>query len=78
VQPDGIDLKMLMFAAGREIFDRMVGAREFDLAELKRRLSEIAGRGCLFEFLAGFGTARIDQQHVLVLVRGLGQATRSD
>jgi 4,5-dihydroxyphthalate decarboxylase len=34
VRPDGIDLKMQMFAAGREIFDRMVGAREFDVAEL--------------------------------------------
>ena len=34
VQVEGVDLNMLVFPAGREIFDRMVGGREFEVAEL--------------------------------------------
>ena len=56
VQPDGIDLKMLMFQAGREIFDRMVGAREFDVAELSAsEFISLTGRGdCPFVALPVF------------------------
>ena len=56
VQPDGIDLKMLMFAAGREIFDRMVGGREFDVAELSAsEFISLMGRGdCPFVALPVF------------------------
>ena len=56
VQPDGIDLKMIMFAAGREIFDRMVGAREFDIAELSSsEFISLMGRGdCPFVALPVF------------------------
>ena len=34
VAVEGIDLNMIVFPAGREIFDRMVGGQEFDVAEL--------------------------------------------
>ncbi len=56
VQPDGIELKMIMFAAGREIFDRMVGAREFDIAELSSsEFISLMGRGdCPFVALPVF------------------------
>jgi 4,5-dihydroxyphthalate decarboxylase len=56
VRPEGIDLKMLMFPAGREIFDRMVGAREFDIAELSAsELISLMGRGdCPFVALPVF------------------------
>ena len=36
VVPEGIDLNSIAFASGREIFDRMMGGREFDVAELCR------------------------------------------
>jgi 4,5-dihydroxyphthalate decarboxylase len=56
VRPDGIDLNMIMVPAGREIFDRMVGAREFDVAELSSsEFISLAGRGdCPFVALPVF------------------------
>lgn len=33
VQVEGVDLNMMVFPAGREIFDRMGGGQEFDVAE---------------------------------------------
>ncbi len=56
VQPDGIDLRMQMFPVGREIFDRMVGQREFDVAELSSsEFISLTGRGdCPFVALPVF------------------------
>jgi len=56
VRPDGIDLRMIMFSAGREIFDRMVGGREFDVAELSAsEFISLTGRGdCPFVALPVF------------------------
>lgn len=34
VRVEGVDLNVVQFDAGREIFDRMVGGQEFDLSEL--------------------------------------------
>ena len=46
VQVEGIDLNVLVFPSGRQIFDRMIGGQEFDASELSA--SEFiahAGRG---------------------------------
>src|SRR5438067_2318946 len=46
VVPDGIDLNCIAFPAGREIFDRMLGGREFDVAELSAsEFISLMGRG---------------------------------
>jgi 4,5-dihydroxyphthalate decarboxylase len=71
VQPEGIDLKMLMFAAGREIFDRMVGAREFDLAELSAsEFISLMGRGdCPFVALPVFPSRVFRHGYIFVNTR---------
>src|ERR1700689_2623625 len=46
VQVEGIDLNVVVFPSGRQIFDRMIGGEEFDASELSA--SEFiahAGRG---------------------------------
>src|ERR1700733_10753581 len=46
VQVEGIDLNVIVFPSGRQIFDRMIGGEEFDASELST--SEFiahAGRG---------------------------------
>src|ERR1700720_4531287 len=46
VQVEGIDLNVIVFPSGRQIFDRMIGSHEFDASELSA--SEFiahAGRG---------------------------------
>jgi ABC-type nitrate/sulfonate/bicarbonate transport system substrate-binding protein len=71
VQPDGIELKMQMFAAGREIFDRMVGAREFDLAELSgSEFISLMGRGdCPFVALPVFPSRVFRHGYIFVNTR---------
>ena len=71
VQPDGIDLKMIMFAAGREIFDRMVGAREFDVAELSSsEFISLMGRGdCPFVALPVFPSRVFRHGYIFVNTR---------
>jgi 4,5-dihydroxyphthalate decarboxylase len=56
VVPEGIDLNCITFASGREIFDRMVGGREFDIAELSAsEFTSLMGRGeCPFVALPVF------------------------
>ena len=46
VQVEGVDLNVIAFPSGRQIFDRMIGGQEFDTSELSA--SEFiahAGRG---------------------------------
>ena len=71
VQPEGIDLKMLMFPAGREIFDRMVGAREFDVAELSSsEFISLMGRGdCPFVALPVFPSRVFRHGYIFVNTR---------
>ena len=56
VTVEGIDLNMLVFPAGREIFDRMIGGQEFDVAELSAsEFISVYGRGdCPFVALPVF------------------------
>jgi 4,5-dihydroxyphthalate decarboxylase len=71
VQPEGIDLRMLMFPAGREIFDRMVGAREFDIAELSSsEFISLMGRGdCPFVALPVFPSRVFRHGYIFVNTR---------
>jgi 4,5-dihydroxyphthalate decarboxylase len=71
VQPEGIELKMLMFPAGREIFDRMVGAREFDIAELSSsEFISLMGRGdCPFVALPVFPSRVFRHGYIFVNTR---------
>jgi 4,5-dihydroxyphthalate decarboxylase len=46
VQVEGIDLNVLVFPSGRQIFDRMVGGEEFDTSELSAsEFISLVGRG---------------------------------
>jgi 4,5-dihydroxyphthalate decarboxylase len=78
VQPDGIDLNMIMFPAGREIFDRMVGAREFDVAELSSsELISLMGRGhCPFVALPVFPSRVFRHGYIFVNTRAGIRAPR--
>ena len=71
VQADGIDLDMRVFSAGREIFDRMVGAREFDVAELSAsEFISLTGRGdCPFVALPVFPSRVFRHGYIFVNTR---------
>jgi 4,5-dihydroxyphthalate decarboxylase len=71
VQPEGIDLKMIMFSAGREIFDRMVGGRAFDVAELSAsEFISLMGRGdCPFVALPVFPSRVFRHGYIFVNAR---------
>src|SRR5437868_6648006 len=46
VVPEGVDLTCLTIKSGREVFDRMVGGQEFDIAELSAsEFISLAGGG---------------------------------
>jgi 4,5-dihydroxyphthalate decarboxylase len=46
VEPEGIELNVIVFPSGRQIFDRMVGGEEFDASELSAsEFISLAGRG---------------------------------
>src|SRR6202023_1788696 len=46
VQVEGIDLNVIVFPSGRQIFDRMVGGQEFDASELSAsEFISLMGRG---------------------------------
>jgi 4,5-dihydroxyphthalate decarboxylase len=46
VRAEGIDLNVIVFPSGRQIFDRMVGGEEFDASELSAaEFIALAGRG---------------------------------
>src|SRR3984885_10666012 len=46
VRAEGIDLNVMVFPSGRQIFDRMVGGQEFDASELSAsEFISLMGRG---------------------------------
>jgi 4,5-dihydroxyphthalate decarboxylase len=75
VVPEGIDLNCITFASGREIFDRMVGGREFDVAELSAgEFISLLGRGdCPFVALPVFPSRVFRHGYIFVNARaGIG------
>jgi 4,5-dihydroxyphthalate decarboxylase len=71
VTADGIDLDMRVFEAGREIFDRMVGGREFDVAELSSsEFISLMGRGdCPFVALPVFPSRVFRHGYIFINTR---------
>jgi 4,5-dihydroxyphthalate decarboxylase len=71
VVPEGIDLNCITFASGREIFDRMVGGREFDIAELSAsEFISLMGRGdCPFVALPVFPSRVFRHGYIFVNAR---------
>jgi 4,5-dihydroxyphthalate decarboxylase len=71
VAVEGIDLDMRVFASGREIFDRMVGDRAFDVAELSAsEFISLTGRGdCPFVALPVFPSRVFRHGYIFVNTR---------
>jgi 4,5-dihydroxyphthalate decarboxylase len=71
VAPEGIDLNCITFGSGREIFDRMVGGGEFDIAELSAsEFISLMGRGgrgaCPFAVLPVFPSCVFRHGHIFI------------
>jgi 4,5-dihydroxyphthalate decarboxylase len=71
VVPEGIDLNCITLRSGREIFDRMVGGHEFDIAELSAsEFISLMGRGgCPFVALPVFPSRVFRHGYIFVNTR---------
>src|SRR5262245_28999313 len=71
VEIEGIDLNCITFRAGREIFDRMIGGREFDVAELSAsEYISLSGRGdCPFVALPVFPSRVFRHGYIFINTR---------
>jgi 4,5-dihydroxyphthalate decarboxylase len=71
VVPEGIELNCITFRSGRQIFDRMVGGREFDVAELSAsEFISLMGRGdCPFVALPVFPSRVFRHGYIFVNTR---------
>jgi 4,5-dihydroxyphthalate decarboxylase len=71
VRVEGVDLNMIVFPAGREIFDRMVGGREFDVAELSSSefISMTARGDCPFVAIPVFPSRVFRHGYIFVNTR---------
>jgi 4,5-dihydroxyphthalate decarboxylase len=68
---EGIDLNCITLTSGREVFDRMVGGREFDVAELSAsEFISLAARGdCPFVALPVFVSRVFRHGYVFINTR---------
>ena len=71
VVPAGIELNCIRFRSGREIFDRMVGGQEFDVAELSAsEFISLMGRGdCPFVALPVFPSRVFRHGYIFINTR---------
>jgi 4,5-dihydroxyphthalate decarboxylase len=71
VVPEGIELNCVTLRAGREIFDRMVGGREFDVAELSASefISLAAHGDCPFVALPVFPSRVFRHGYIFINTR---------
>ena len=71
VVPEGIELNCVTLRSGREIFDRMVGGREFDVAELSAsEFISLAARGdCPFVALPVFPSRVFRHGYIFINTR---------
>jgi hypothetical protein len=71
VVPEGVDLICLTLPSGREVFDRMVGGREFDVAELSAsEFISLAGAGdCPFVALPVFPSRVFRHGYIFINAR---------
>jgi 4,5-dihydroxyphthalate decarboxylase len=68
VHPEGIDLNVMVFPSGRQIFDRMVGGQEFDASELSAaEFISLMGRGdCPFVAIPVFPSRAFRHGYIFV------------
>src|SRR6266508_6522270 len=68
---EGIDLNCITLRSGREVFDRMVGGREFDVAELSAsEFISLVGRGnCPFVALPVFPSRVFRHGYIFINTR---------
>ena len=71
VVPAGIELNCIRFRSGREIFDRVVGGQEFDVAELSAsEFISLMGRGdCPFVALPVFPSRVFRHGYIFINTR---------
>jgi 4,5-dihydroxyphthalate decarboxylase len=71
VVPEGVELTCLTLASGREVFDRMIGGREFDVAELSAsEFISLAGAGdCPFVALPVFPSRVFRHGYIFINTR---------
>ena len=71
VVPEGIDLNCITLRSGREIFDRMVGGHEFDVAELSAsEFISLMGRGdCPFVAIPVFPSRVFRHGYIFINTR---------
>jgi 4,5-dihydroxyphthalate decarboxylase len=79
VEVEGIDLNVIVLPSGRQIFDRMVGGREFDVSELSSsEFISLMGRGnCPFVALPVF-PSRVFRHGYIFVNRRAGIRTPKD
>ena len=79
VQAEGIDLNVIVFPSGRQIFDRMVGGEEFDASELSAsEFISLMGRGdCPFVAIPVF-PSRVFRHGYIFVNRRSGIRTPKD
>ena len=71
VVPAGLTLNCITLKSGREIFDRMVGGQEFDVAELSAsEFISLVGRGdCPFVALPVFPSRAFRHSYIFINTR---------
>ena len=77
---EGIDLNCITLRSGREVFDRMVGGQEFDVAELSAsEFISLTGRGdCPFVALPVFPSRVFRHGYIFINTRrGIRRQRRS-
>jgi 4,5-dihydroxyphthalate decarboxylase len=79
VQVEGIDLNVIVFPSGRQIFDRMVGGEEFDASELSAsEFISLMGRGdCPFVAIPVF-PSRVFRHGYIFVNKRAGICTPKD
>src|SRR5439155_16178870 len=79
VVPEGVDLICLTLSSGREVFDRMVGGKEFDVAELSAsEYISLRGAGdCPFVALPVFPSRVFRHGYIFINTRA-GMRTPKD
>ena len=71
VRPEGVDLTCITLKSGRDVFDRMVGGSEFDVAELSAsEFISLTGRGdCPFVALPVFPSRVFRHGYIFINTR---------
>ena len=82
VQVEGIDLNVIVFPSGRQIFDRTIGGQEFDASELSASefIARLAVETCVLDCHGGAGRQYLGQFEIRLgkSAPGVGDRHRDD